>query len=87
MNALKKQVLSYAAFFLLSFRVPDLISPPLDPPFIERPTEREETEKIKQLETIDDRSAAEEYELGLFYILAGLCCTIQSKQHSRLVGA
>lgn len=55
----------------LALRIPDLITPPVDPPFIQKPKERIEKDKIESLETIKERSAQEEYELGLLYILAG----------------
>lgn len=53
-----------------SFRIPDLIPPPTPRPFVQQPPVSVETEKIEQLEKIDPRNAAEEYELALYYILA-----------------
>jgi tetratricopeptide (TPR) repeat protein len=72
MNFFRKWTFTFSSALLVSFRIPDLISPPLDPPFIERPSEnRIENEKIEQLMSLDPRTADEEYELALFYILAG----------------
>ena len=56
---------------LVSFRVPDLISPPTPHPFVQPPPVRVDTKKIDRLENIDPRNAEEEYELALYYILAG----------------
>ena len=56
---------------LLGFRIPDLISPPLDKPFLKQPSTQIETKKIEKLEAVKNRNAEEEYELGLLYILSG----------------
>jgi tetratricopeptide (TPR) repeat protein len=72
MHTLKRWIFTCCTPLLFAFRIPDLISPPLDPPFVERPTEtRIEKKKIEYLEEFDPRTADEEYELGLLYILAG----------------
>lgn len=72
MSLFQRSAIAFFSVLLLSFRIPDLIPPPLDPPFTERPSEiRVEQKKIETLERLEPRTADEEYELALFYILAG----------------